>query len=103
MPFKFLNHTKFSNQAKVKKIAFCGGSGVFLLNEAITQKADIYITSDFKYHDFFEVDKKIIAVDIGHYESEQFVPNLISEILKKKFPKLAVILTKINTNPISYY
>ena len=103
MPFKFLKHTKLPNQAKVKKIAFCGGSGVFLLHEAIAQKADIYITSDFKYHDFFEVDKKIIAVDIGHYESEQFVPNLISEILKKKFPKLAVILTQINTNPISYY
>ncbi len=103
MPFKFLKHTKFSNQAKVKTIAFCGGSGVSLLQEAIIQKADIYISSDFKYHDFFEVDNKIIAVDIGHYESEQFVPNLISEILKKKFPKLAVILTKINTNPISYY
>ena len=54
-------------------------------------------------NDFFEVDKKIIAVDIGHYESEQFVPNLISKILKKNFPKLAVILTQINTNPISYY
>jgi len=103
MPFQVLKHTKFSNKTKVKKIAFCGGSGVFLINEAIFQKADIYITSDFKYHDFFEVDKKIIAVDIGHYESEQFVPNLISEILKKKFPKLAIILTQINTNPISYY
>jgi len=103
MPFSMLKHTGFSNKKSVKKIAFCGGSGVFLLNEAISQKADIYITSDFKYHDFFEVDQRIIAVDMGHYESEQFVPNLISEILKKKFPKLAVILTQINTNPISYY
>ncbi len=103
IPCQVLKHTKFSNKTKVKKIAFCGGSGVFLINEAIFQKADIYITSDFKYHDFFEVDNKIIAVDIGHYESEQFVPNLISEILKKKFPKLAIILTQINTNPISYY
>ena len=103
MPCSILKHTAFSNKNKVKKVAFCGGSGVFLLNEAISKKADIYITSDFKYHDFFEVDQRIIAVDIGHYESEQFVPSLISEILKKKFPKLAVILTQINTNPISYY
>ncbi len=103
MPFSMLRHSIFSKKTKVKKIAFCGGSGVFLLNEAISQKADVYITSDFKYHDFFEVDQRIIAVDMGHYESEQFVPNLISEILKKKFPKLAVILTQINTNPISYY
>ncbi len=103
MPCSILKHTGFSNKTKVKKVAFCGGSGVFLLNEAISQKADVYITSDFKYHDFFEVDQRIIAVDMGHYESEQFVPNLISEILKKKFPKLAVILTQINTNPISYY
>ena len=102
-PFKVLKHTSFSKANKVKKIAFCGGAGVFLLNEAINKNADIYITSDFKYHDFFEVDKNIIAVDIGHYESEQFVPNLISEILKKKFPKLAVDFTHINTNPISYY
>ena len=103
MPFTTLKHTVFNNKNKVKKIAFCGGSGTFLINEAISQKADIYITSDIKYHDFLDVDQRIIAVDIGHYESEQFVPNLISEILKKKFPKLAVILTQINTNPISYY
>ena len=79
------------------------GSGAFLLNEAKSQKADIYISSDFKYHDFFEANNEIIIADIGHYETEQFVPNLISDILKKKFPKLAVILTQINTNPISYY
>ena len=76
---------------------------LFLLNEAKSQKADIFISSDFKYHDFFEANNKIIIADIGHYETEQFVPNLISDILKKKFPKLAVILTQINTNPISYY
>ena len=69
----------------------------------MAQRADVYISSDFKYHDFFDADGRIIAVDIGHYETEQFVPNLISEILKKKFHKLDVILTKINTNPISYY
>lgn len=103
IPLHTIKHTKFSKKNKVKRIAFCGGSGAFLLNEAKSQKADIYISSDFKYHDFFEANNEIIIADIGHYETEQFVPNLISDILKKKFPKLAVILTQINTNPISYY
>ena len=102
MPFSVLRHTKFLNK-KIKKIAFCGGSGSFLIKEAINQCADIYISSDFKYHDFFDADGKIIIADIGHYETEQFVAEKISEIIKKKFPKLDVILTEINTNPISYY
>ena len=102
-PHHMLKHTKIPNRKKVKKIAFCGGSGSFLVNEAIKQGADIYISSDFKYHDFFDADKKIIIVDIGHYETEQFVAEQIYEIVKKKFHKLDVILTKINTNPISYY
>ena len=102
MPFSVLRHTKFLNK-KIKKIAFCGGSGSFLVKEAINQCADIYISSDFKYHDFFEADGKIIIADIGHYETEQFVAKKISEIIRKNFPKLDVILTEINTNPISYY
>ena len=102
IPFRVLKHTKILNK-KIKKIAFCGGSGSFLIKEAINQCADIYISSDFKYHDFFDADGKIIIADIGHYETEQFVPEKISEIIKKKFPKLDVILTEINTNPISYY
>ena len=82
---------------------FCGGSGSFLLNETKLQKADILYKFWYKYHDFFEANNEIIIADIGHYETEQFVPNLISDILREKFPKLAVILTQINTNPISYY
>ena len=75
----------------------------FLLKDAIIKGADVFISSDFKYHDFFDADNKIVIADIGHYETEQFVPEQICEIVKKKFPKLDVILTKINTNPISYY
>ena len=102
-PYQMLKYTKFSNIKKVKKIAFCGGSGAFLINEAMKQGADIYISSDFKYHDFFDANEKIIIVDIGHYETEQFVAEQIYQIVKKKFHKLDVVLTKVNTNPISYY
>ncbi|MES2589345.1 MAG: Nif3-like dinuclear metal center hexameric protein [Bacteroidota bacterium] len=88
---------------KIRTVAFCGGSGSFLLKEAIAHKADIFITGDFKYHEFFDAENKIIIADIGHYESEQFTINLIAGILSKKFVNFAIHLTEINTNPINYF
>lgn len=87
---------------KVKKIAICGGSGSFLLQSAIAHQADVFITADFKYHQFFDADERIVIADIGHYESEQYTMELFYEILKKKFSTFALQLTKINTNPIKY-
>lgn len=87
---------------KVKKVAVCGGSGSFLLDAAIQQGADLLVTADFKYHQFFDADGRIIIADIGHYESEQFTKDLLVGIIKKKFPKFAVRLSEINTNPIKY-
>jgi len=87
---------------KVQKIAVCGGSGSFLLHSAMAQQADVFITADFKYHQFFDAEGRIIIADIGHYESEQFTMELFYEILKKKFSTFALQLTKINTNPIKY-
>jgi dinuclear metal center YbgI/SA1388 family protein len=86
----------------VRKIAICGGSGSFLLNEAIKQNADVFISADFKYHQFFDAEDKIIIADIGHFESEQVTKELFYELLIKKFPKFAVYLTEINSNPINY-
>ncbi len=85
---------------KVKKVAVCGGSGSFLLHSAIAHQADVFITADFKYHQFFDAEGRIIIADIGHYESEQFTMELFYEILKEKFSTFALKLTKINTNPI---
>jgi putative NIF3 family GTP cyclohydrolase 1 type 2 len=87
---------------KVKKVAVCGGSGSFLLPNAIASGADIFITSDFKYHQFFDAENQIVICDIGHYESEQYTSELFYEILKKKFSTFALHLSKINTNPINY-
>ena len=98
---KCLKHTKLSGKPIVK-VAVCGGSGSFLLSNAIKQNADIFISSDFKYHQFFDADKKIIIADIGHFESEQFTKDLIYDLLIKKFPKFALHLSKVNTNPINY-
>ncbi|HAN17934.1 MAG: Nif3-like dinuclear metal center hexameric protein [Bacteroidetes bacterium GWC2_33_15] len=86
----------------IKKAALCGGSGSFLLNRAIAEKADVFISADFKYHQFFDANNKILIADIGHFESEQFTKELIYELLIKKFPKFAVHLSEINSNPINY-
>lgn len=96
-----IRHTKLFNKP-ISKIAVCGGSGSFLLNEAIKQSADIFISADFKYHQFFDAEDKIIIADIGHFESEQVTKELFYELLIKKFPKFAVYLTEINSNPINY-
>ena len=97
-----IRHTPFLNKP-IKRIALCGGSGSFLLQDALRSKADIFITADFKYHDFFDAENKIIIADIGHFESEQFTTNLLAEKLKEKFTNFAIHLTEINTNPINYF
>ena len=86
----------------IKKIAVCGGSGSFLISNAIRAGANVFLTGDLKYHDFFIPENKIILADIGHYESEQFSKDLIAQVLMKKFPNFAVLKTKQNTNPIKY-
>jgi dinuclear metal center YbgI/SA1388 family protein len=87
---------------KVHKVALCGGSGSFLLPDAIRSGAQIFITGDFKYHQFFDAENKLVIADIGHYESEQFTPEIFYEVIRKKLPKFAVHLSKTNTNPINY-
>ncbi len=99
---KTIRHTNLLGK-KIKTVAFCGGSGSFLLKNAIQKKADIYITGDFKYHEFFDADDKIVIADIGHYESEQFTSNLIYSFLNEKFVNFAIRVTKVNTNPINYF
>lgn len=86
----------------VKTVAVCGGSGSFLLGAAMGQGADIFVTSDYKYHQFFDAENRIVIADIGHYESEQFTIELLRDFLIKKFPNFAVHLTAINTNPVNY-
>lgn len=96
-----IKYTSLLNK-KIKKVAVCGGSGSFLLNKAISSESDVFVSADFKYHQYFEAEGKILIADIGHYESEQFTKELFYENLMKKFPKFAVRLSEVNTNPINY-
>jgi dinuclear metal center YbgI/SA1388 family protein len=88
---------------KIERVAVCGGSGSFLLPDAIRKRADILVTADFKYHQFFDADNKIVIADIGHYESEQFTPEIIYGLLKEKFNTFALQFSKANTNPVNYF
>ena len=97
-----VRHTPLTDK-KIKKVALCGGAGSFLLSNAISAGADVYISADFKYHEFFDADGRIIIADIGHYESEQFTKELLIEVLTEKFSTFAINFSKTVTNPISYF
>ncbi|MBN9299263.1 MAG: Nif3-like dinuclear metal center hexameric protein [Filimonas sp.] len=97
-----IRHTPLRGK-KVKSIALCGGAGFFLLGRAIASGADVYITADVKYHEFFDADGRILLADIGHWESEQFTIDLLFDILLSKFPTFAVLKTKVRTNPVYYF
>ncbi len=99
---KVIKHTALLNKP-IKKVAFCGGSGSFLIKNAIAAKADIYISSDIKYHEFFDSESKIVIADIGHWESEQFTIGLLVDIIRAKTPTFAVLKSEVNTNPVSYF
>ena len=97
-----IKHTAFTGKL-ISKIALCGGAGSFLTGAAIAAGAGMYITSDIKYHEFFDAEAKLLLADIGHYESEQFTIDLLHDILKNNFPNFAVLKTGINTNPVNYF
>ena len=99
---KGVRHTELLDRP-VKKIAVLGGSGSFAIDAAKAAGADVFITADLKYHQFFQAEEQILLVDIGHYESEQYTSHLLEGVLTKKFPKFAVHLTEVNTNPINYF
>lgn len=101
MNSKGIRHSELLGKP-IKKVAVLGGSGSFAIEKAIEAGADIYVTADIKYHEFYKAENKLVIADIGHFESEQFTKNLLVDILTKKFPNFAIILSQKNTNPIYY-
>ena len=97
-----LRHSDFLGK-KIKKVAVCGGSGFFLLDNVKRCKADAYVTADIKYHDFFEADGQLLLVDAGHYETEQFTKELSADVIIKKFCNFAVSISSVKTNSINYF
>lgn len=96
-----IRHTALTGR-KISRVALCGGSGSFLINTAIAAGADVFLSGDIKYHDFFMAEGKILLADIGHYESEQFTKELLFTLLTKNFPNFAIFIADTPTNPIIY-
>ena len=94
-----LKHTALRGKP-IERVAVCGGSGAFLIGRALAAGADVYLTADIKYHEFFEAEGRLLLADIGHYESEQFTMALIQRHLRDKLPTFAAHLTKTVTNPV---
>ena len=97
-----IRHTRLTGQP-VKTVALCGGAGSFLISKALASGAGFYISSDIKYHEFFDAEDKMVIADIGHFESEQFTIDLLYDILREKFPTFAVLKSDTSTNPVHYY
>ena len=98
---QMIRHTNFLDK-KIKRVAICGGAGSSFLSSALREKADVFVSGDFKYHEFFGAENKILIADIGHYESEQFTKEIFYEIITKKLPTFAIQISGIKTNPINY-
>ena len=99
---KAIRHSPLSGR-KIKKVALCGGAGSFLISKALQSSADVFVTADLKYHEFFEAHGRMLLADIGHFESEQFTIDLLAEFLQQKFPNFAVLKSEIITNPVHYF
>ncbi|MEM9672175.1 MAG: Nif3-like dinuclear metal center hexameric protein [Cyclobacteriaceae bacterium] len=101
MNLSVIRHTALLERP-ISTVALCGGAGSFLLSSAIRQRADAYVSADFKYHEFFDADGQIMVADVGHYESEVYTKELLRDFLCQKFVNFAIRLAKANTNPVFY-
>ncbi|MGL4630339.1 MAG: Nif3-like dinuclear metal center hexameric protein [Leadbetterella sp.] len=102
MGLNVIKHTQLLDK-NIERVAVCGGAGGFLLQDAIRSHAQVFITSDYKYHEYFDADKSIVIADIGHFESEQYTKDLIVSKISKKFTNFASYLSEVNTNPVNYF
>jgi hypothetical protein len=97
-----VRHTPFTGQP-VSRVAVCGGAGSFLISRALAAGAQLFVTADVKYHEFFDANGRMVIADIGHFESEQFTVDGLSAVLQEKFPTFATLKTSVLTNPVHYF
>jgi len=102
MQYQAIRHTQLLNKP-IKRVAVLGGSGSYAIKNTIQEGVDAFITSDLKYHQFYEAENKIVILDIGHFESERYTKNYIVDYLIKKIPNFAITLSEKNTNPVKYF
>jgi putative NIF3 family GTP cyclohydrolase 1 type 2 len=101
MHLSIVKHSPLTGK-RIQKVALCGGAGIFLLGDAKKAGADVFVTADIKYHEYFDAEGALVLCDIGHYESEIFTKDLLADVLSQNFPNIALYLSKVVTNPTSY-
>ncbi|MDY6206527.1 MAG: Nif3-like dinuclear metal center hexameric protein [Prevotella sp.] len=89
-------------QRDIRRVAICGGSGGFLLGEAIAAGADAFVTGEMHYHDYFDHDQQIQICVIGHYESEQFTNEILKAVIEEACPSVRCCLSERQSNPVIY-
>ncbi len=103
-PQSATNNSQFTihNSLEIQKVALCGGSGAFLIGDAKSCGADVYLTADLKYHDFQSAEGRILLADIGHFESEQFAKEIFYDAISKKFSNFACHISQKDRGYICY-
>lgn len=96
-----VQHSKYTGR-KIKDVAICSGSGSFLIPQAIRYGADIFITGEAKYNDYYDVESKILLATVGHYESEICSKEIFYDLLSKKYTNFAVNKSGYDENPVKY-
>ena len=96
-----VKHTRLTGRL-IQKVALCGGSGAFLASRAVGCGADVFLTGEVKYHDYFHYENQMLMAEIGHYESERYTQEIFYSIIREMCPELDVQLTRVTTNPIKY-
>lgn len=97
-----LRTSPFDPKKHIQRIAICGGSGAQFIGDAIAAGADVYITADLKYHDFQRAEGRIILVDAGHYETEQYAKEIISRAISEKFSNFACRISENQASLVHY-
>lgn len=87
----------------VERVALCGGAGAFLLDTALQQGAQAFVTADIRYHEYMTADDRLLLADIGHFESEQYTKELFFAAIRGKNPNFAVAFAKNEANPMKYF
>jgi dinuclear metal center YbgI/SA1388 family protein len=98
---KCLKHSPFTGKT-IREVAICGGGGAFLIKDAIAYGADVFLTGEAKYNDYYDVENKILLAVLGHYETEHYTKELFFDIISKKMTNFAIHFSNVNTNPINY-
>ena len=88
---------------RIRTVALCGGSGAFLLHDAVEAGADAFVTGEMGYHEFFGHEQEIQLCVIGHYQSEQYTVEVLRNVISRDCPGVKCLLSEVNTNPIVYF